>query len=320
MIQTNSDRVMMVDLLRIVAISMVIFSHILFTVGNPWDHLNQLSFGIYPFIWKTWGQVGVTVFLIISGFSLEYANGQKKISLGRFYMKRIARIYPIYYISLLIGLVLKTAFAYWGYLHGRPFVVLPDFGSVDIIMTLTASTVFFGKWGGAIIQSSWFIGVIMVMYFFYPVISWGCKKSPWICISLLFLASVTSRTLIGESKIFSGDPMEWFPLNRIFEFGLGVLVARFISQDFLRGTNDLLQRLPCLTSLSALSFPFFLIHDPLRRFIVIGPVSTISLAVGTSVFLLLSVILSKIALIMDERIKNKLLGTFLPWAMRQRES
>ena len=159
--------------------------------------------------------------------------------------------------------------------------------------------------------SSWFIGVIMVIYLLYPAISRGCRKSPWICIVLLFLASVTSRTVIGESGLSSRNLMEWFPLNRVFEFGSGVFLAQFIQGGVVRGSNNVLQKLPFLTSLGALSFPLFLIHDPLRRFIVFGPKNTVSLATGILVFLVLSLLLSQLALTLDERIKNKLKSTYL---------
>lgn len=308
----NSDRILVADLLRVIAIFMVIFSHILFSIGRPWLQLYQVSFGVYPFMWKTWGELGVTIFLIISGFSLEYTYGGKQIIFSRFYLKRITRIYPIYYMSLLLGLMVQVVASYWDHLyHSQPFILLPDFGYLDFLMALSGFNAFWGKWGGPLVWSSWFIGVIMVIYLLYPVISWGCRKSPWICIALLFLTSVISRVLIGESRMFLRNPMEWFPLNRVFEFGLGVFLAQLIEHGFLRRFNHVLQRLPFLTSLSAISFPLFLIHDPLRRFIVFGPKNTISLTTGIFIFLLLSIILSKVALAMDERIKDKLKGTYL---------
>ncbi len=298
--------------MRVVAISMVIFSHILFTMGHPWLERYQISFGIYPFLWKTWGELGVTLFLIVSGFSLEYTYGDKQTNFSRFYSKRIARIYPIYYMSLLLGLMVQVMSSCWDHLyHSRPFILLPDFGYLDFFMALSGFNAFWGKWGGPLVWSSWFIGVIMVIYLLYPTISWGCRKYPWICIALLFLTSLTSRAVIGESSLSSGNPMEWFPLNRVFEFGSGVFLAQFIKQGFVRRSNDVLQRLPFLASLSAISFPLFLIHDPLRRFIVFGPKNTVSLTTGIFMFLFFSIVFSKLALAVDEKIKNKLNGTYL---------
>jgi peptidoglycan/LPS O-acetylase OafA/YrhL len=304
MSKTNADRILILDLFRVIAIFMVLFSHILFTIGRPWLQTYQPSFGIHPFFWSSWGEIGVTIFLILSGFSLEYTYGGMHITFVRFYVKRIFRIYPIYYMSLLLALMVQVAFACWDTLYRSvPFTLLPDFGYLDLFLALSGFNAFFGKWGGPLVWSSWFIGVIMVLYLCYPTISWACRKSPWACITLLFLISLISRILVDGSKIFH-NPTEWFPLNRIFEFGLGVFLAVLIKQHFLKSLNQTLERLPFLTFFSAISFPLFLIHDPLRRFIVMGPNNAPSRAIGIAVFLVLSIVLSKVALVIDQRINK----------------
>lgn len=303
--QTNTDRILIVDLFRVIAIFMVLFSHILFTIGRPWLQMCQPSFGIHPFSWSTWGEIGVTIFLILSGFTLEYTYGRMHINFSRFYVKRIFRIYPIYYMSLLLGLMVHVAFAIWGILYrGAPFTLLPNFGYLDFFLALSGFNAFFGKWGGPLVLSSWFIGLIMVLYLSYPIISWACRRSPWACITFLFFISVISRILISRSNIFLNNPIAWFPLNRVFEFGLGVFLAGLIKQDLLKSLNQALEKLPFLTFFSAISFPLFLIHDPLRRFIVIGPNNALSRTVGIAVFLVLSIVLSKVALLIDQRIKS----------------
>ncbi len=303
--QTNTDRILIVDLFRVIAIFMVLFSHILFTIGHPWLQICQPSFGIHPFSWSTWGEIGVTIFLILSGFSLEYTYGGMHINFGRFYVKRVFKIYPIYYMSLLLGLMVHVAFKLWGILYrGAPSTLLPDFGYLDFFLALSGFNAFFGKWGGPLVLSSWFIGLIMVLYLCYPIISWACRRSPWACITFLFLISLISRILISGSNIFLNNPMAWFPLNRVFEFGLGVFLAGLIKRDLLKSLNHALEGLPFLTFFSAISYPLFLIHDPLRRFIVMGPNNALSRTFGIALFLVLSIVLSKMALLIDQRIKN----------------
>jgi peptidoglycan/LPS O-acetylase OafA/YrhL len=301
--QSNADRILILDLFRVMATFMVIFSHILFTLGRPWQKY-QLSFGIHPFFWATWGEIGVTIFLILSGLSLEYTYGGRQIEFGPFYKKRILRIYPVYYMSLLVGVTAYVAFAYAGRLHDSSSPLLPPFGYLDFFLTLTGFNAFAGNWGGPFVWSSWFIGVIMVLYLCYPAISWACRKSPWVCIVLLFLISVISRLLISQQTTFPRSTMQWFPLNRIFEFGLGVFLAGLMKQDVLKSLNHSLERIPFLTFFSAISFPLFLIHDPLRRLIVIGPNTLLSRLVGIALFLTLAIVLSRVALALDQRIKR----------------
>ena len=305
--ETNADRILILDLFRVMATFMVIFSHILFTLGRPWLQKYQLSFGIQPFYWATWGEIGVTIFLILSGLSLEYTYGGRQINFGRFYKKRILRIYPVYYMSLLLGVAAYVAFAYAATLRrGTPSPLLPDFGYLDFFLALTGFNAFFGNWGGPFVWSSWFIGVIMVLYLCYPAISWACSKSPGTGIVLLFLISVVSRILISQQTAFPRNTMQWFPLNRIFEFGLGVFLAGLMKQDVLRSLNQSVERIPFLTFFSAISFPLFLIHDPLRRLILIGPNTLPSRVVGIALFLTLSIVLSRVALAIDQRIKKKM--------------
>ncbi len=305
--QTDTDRILILDFLRVAATFMVIFSHILFTLGRPWLQKYQVSFGMYPFVWSTWGEIGVSIFLILSGFSLEYTYGGKQTRFWHFYRKRIVRIYPVYYMSLMIGVAVFVAFAYAGNLRrGAVGSLLPDLGSLDYFLALTGFNAFFGRWGGPFVWSSWFIGVIMVLYLCYPALSWVSRKSPWFCIVLLVLITVTSRILIGQQTAFPRNTMQWFPLNRILEFGLGVVLARVVSRDSLKRLDGRLDNLPGLTFLSAISFPLFLVHDPLRRVMVIGPDTVLSRLLGITAFLAFSVMLSAVVLILDRKIQKKL--------------
>lgn len=77
-----------------------------------WSHTFQDTFG-------DWGTVGfklpvvadgVTMFFVISGFLITYLllNEQEKsqtVSIPKFYMRRILRIWPIYYAYMAIALI-----------------------------------------------------------------------------------------------------------------------------------------------------------------------------------------------------------------------
>lgn len=299
----RDTRVLLFDLWRVIAIAMVIFSHVSITIGYP---LNQFSVNYFP--WKTWGEVGVTLFLILSGLSLEYNYGQKKMTFGSYYLRRIIRIYPVYYMSLMSGLVTNFAIALWATVHhGKSFGFMQGFDLIDFLLTATGFNAFAGKWGGTLIWSSWFIGLIMTLYLFYPIISSGTKRNPWLCIFLLLFISMTSRFYTAHSSVLSGNPLQWFPLNRIFEFSLGVFLITVINRESFLRFNKWLSHIRYLSSFSALSFPLFLIHDPFRRFIHIGHGDMKSLIIGVTFFLFISIFFSTCALMIDRKIQQILL-------------
>jgi peptidoglycan/LPS O-acetylase OafA/YrhL len=55
------------------------------------------------------GSMGVTLFFVLSGFLITYLLLQEKavhqtVQLGKFYMRRVLRIWPLYYLVVLLGL------------------------------------------------------------------------------------------------------------------------------------------------------------------------------------------------------------------------
>jgi peptidoglycan/LPS O-acetylase OafA/YrhL len=88
------------DSIRAIAVALVVFSH--------WTLLGANSF--FP-----WGSIGVTVFFVLSGFLItnillkkkkdieeKKSNENKLAAIGKFMMRRALRIFPIYYLLLII--------------------------------------------------------------------------------------------------------------------------------------------------------------------------------------------------------------------------
>lgn len=85
------NRNIMMDVLRIIAMVMVLLVHIPIYIPLPYSFPN--------------GQYGVAIFFVLSGYlimeSLEHTQSVKK-----FYQKRLIRILPEYYIILIIGIII----------------------------------------------------------------------------------------------------------------------------------------------------------------------------------------------------------------------
>lgn len=103
--------------LRFIAASLVILHHIelykhLFGLNNSWD---------VPFF-KVIGKLGVVLFFVLSGFLitsllLHEVELKGKISIKNFYIRRVLRIWPLYYLIIILG--------FFVYPH-IPFFDIPD--------------------------------------------------------------------------------------------------------------------------------------------------------------------------------------------------
>lgn len=125
-----------------------------------WGHTFQSDFG-------NWGVEGfalpvvvdgVTLFFVISGFLITYLllNEQEQshtISIPKFYMRRVLRIWPIYYLYLLVAVLVTST-------GNNPNIWYYCFFTANIPFILTA-----GIWP---IVHYWSIGVEEQFYLFWP--------------------------------------------------------------------------------------------------------------------------------------------------------
>ncbi len=253
-------RVLLFDLLRILAIALVVMVHGARTLGIP---MIPDKYGIPHFYYVTLGGFGITIFLVISGAVLKL-NHPSVNDYKEFITKRLCRIYPAYWCSLILILA--------GYAITSQ---LPHMGPKNIILSITGMYAFVGKWGGPISSVYWFIGLIVVLYFTYPIIVDLIHKHSYAALFVLFVVSILSRWYLGKIE---GDTrmVDWFPLCRIFEFGLGVFI---VEKGLYLKT---ITRSKAIYILSALSFYVYLIHDPLRFVLQISPISYVVLLLLSS--------------------------------------
>ncbi|RWY50317.1 acyltransferase family protein [Mucilaginibacter gilvus] len=92
------------DGIRAIAALMVVLSHIQLQ-GN--QHQDVTEF-------KNFGKIGVTIFFTLSGFLISYLLLEEKkrfqkVSLKHFYIRRILRIWPLYFLLIAVGFFLYPA-------------------------------------------------------------------------------------------------------------------------------------------------------------------------------------------------------------------
>lgn len=201
-----SKRLFVFDFLRFLAILLVVLSHI-------------LSIKSLDAVRGYLGIMGLGIFFFVSGYLLV-ANEKTSPAHNTipYFKRRIVRIYPIYWVALILTIVLswllennlfdwRTVIAYF---CGLQSVFVPRY-MVEI-------------------SSYWFIGTILIYYLLFPLIT-RAKKILW-----MFLISISIFVFLMLIRVFAGlfdgRVFEYF-----FVFVLGIMAARlqfFDSSYFLK--------------------------------------------------------------------------------------
>lgn len=281
----TKNRLIIFDLLRIVGISLIFFSHLQY-----FFNFNNFLFGKAAGTWigniffLSLGNLGVTLFIVISGAVLEL--NKKPVNNVFDYIKfiyiRIIRIYPAYWMSLIFVALL---FLFSGHDLGNLFWQFSGFSA------------FVNQWGGVLNPVGWFIGLLISLYVLFPLISKAMEKNPKLVVFILFLLSFSLTYLInitGNSMIFASysiNTARWFPLCNLFYFGIGIFLVRIGCYPRWQDKTGL------MSWLGKLSFYVFLFQLP---------VINIAIYMKNPVFLGLIVPISIVVMKIDEKIQFKL--------------
>lgn len=204
-------------LLMGVAIIMVIFYHSFCWVINPIGFLNI-------------GYVGVDIFLFLSGIGLRHSFENNKIS--RFYFNRFIRIYPIYFVSVIL----------------MYFIFTNEWSVKDLIHNLL-TTGFYVKGGEN--RFDWYLESLFTLYLFFPFF-FIFRKNGFICMLILLFASAICLhvfniswwydCLIGRLPIFMYGiifknyyhSIKWVSIvGLILYIPCYLLCSRFLAASFL---------------------------------------------------------------------------------------
>lgn len=210
------------DALRFVAALFVVVFHFGDTAPIPLQSM-------HGFLGR--GYLATDFFLILSGFVLAKAYGagvaSGKVSLARFWLKRLARCYPTHIITLAMLVVMVLV-------AGAVGIQATNEGRFDLtglpaqILLLHA----FGLGGGHWNIPSWTISTLLICYAFFPML-WRAMlriNSVWIslglAVAIIIGSNALSLALLGQQQF--SLPYQWCMFRAAPLFLAGLALARAV--------------------------------------------------------------------------------------------
>jgi peptidoglycan/LPS O-acetylase OafA/YrhL len=155
----KQKRLLELDILRALAIIMIVIGHTAYYVTTPPLPAALYFLQFYLFFF------GLSMFFFVSGFVLYYSHDSIETTKGMldFWKKRVVRIFPLYWLSIIALLVLQT-------FNIKEHLISFSFSSV-LIQMLGLQALLAPRFISPIfININWFVSVILIFYLIYPLI------------------------------------------------------------------------------------------------------------------------------------------------------
>lgn len=198
--------------LRALAALTVLISHIFQDTFGNWN----LKYLRLPFFTD-----GVTLFFVISGFLITYLllreiKEAETINIAKFYFRRILRIWPIYYLQI----ILITGVLF---LFNKESEILND--SLPYYLFFTANIAFVLSKGIPLLVHYWSIGVEEQFYLFWPWLLRVCKNR--IITVTMFVLCLWMGLKIGSFLFFTNKSLIYifFSVTRFHCMMIGAIGA-----------------------------------------------------------------------------------------------
>lgn len=214
------------DALRAIAALMVLFSHYLIDVKAPF----RFDYGGY----------GVQIFFVISGFLItsillsqkEKVQLPKRKLIGSFIVKRVLRLFPVYYIVLTVLFVLSVFGNLW----------ICEEGDWVHYFTYTQNYIFFTKgWQSPLLNHTWSLAVEEQFYLIWPFIILLIPRRHELKILLsIFILGIVSRVYFQGFYPVTGT-VKGMTIIHFDMLGAGALMA-WISYRNIESVINILRR------------------------------------------------------------------------------
>lgn len=189
--------------------------------------------GLFNFEWLSLFRNGgnaVNFFFVLSGFLITYLllkedDRTQTVSIKSFYLKRVLRIWPLYFLLVALGtLILPTAFKWFNIDYEFPYSFKESWYYFVFFMPALVTYYF----GSHLLQPLWSIGVEEVFYLIWaPVLKFLREYLLIVLVSIIVLKMTLNYLVLplGESSL------AYYMINHCFTFedmAVGGLGAYFL--------------------------------------------------------------------------------------------
>lgn len=178
--------------LRFIAAFSVFFAHA--------NHFFKFLGGdaIEAYFTKVLGHAGVGLFFVISGYLITYLlliekENYQRINMGNFYVRRILRIWPLYYFVLIITMIVLPLFFHDEIFSLRGISDVRSFLLFILFMPFVSMCIYPTNFMANIL---WSVGVEEMYYIFWPVIIQSAKKISLGLFAILLIGFTGIRAVI----------------------------------------------------------------------------------------------------------------------------
>ena len=206
--------------LRFFAAALIVFHH---SIG---------SFGISPEIGNYFPNAqAVSFFFVLSGFVLAYSykSLDNSKAIKSFLISRIARVWPLHIVSLILLIILLPC-DLWVHYGGKGFSIWPLLSQIFMVQAWIPTPDYYFSYNAV----SWAVSALFGCYLFFPLLiykwdkTWHIKLLSTFLILVGIIAYCSHYGITGELKggIISYTGLTFIhPLSRMFEFSLGMVMA-----------------------------------------------------------------------------------------------
>lgn len=198
---------------------------------------NFISYESFSFFQN--GTTAVKFFFVLSGFLISYLLLKEKtkkntISIKNFYLKRVIRIWPLYFLLVVIGIVIfPFLFQILHINYTFPYTI----GQVWLLFALFLPSLVTFKYGSHLLEPLWSIGVEEWFYIIWaPLFKWINNKMALILgvflikiilLILCFNGIITHALTIHLIKTFAFESMAIGALGAYFLYNTTINIQTF---------------------------------------------------------------------------------------------